>query len=765
MFFAARPLAAAGPGMQGQVFALDEQGKLTGVVAGAKIELKTQAGQVAASATSNTNGFYKADLPPGTYFYKVQAQGYKDENVGRGIQLKLSEGYTIFNFSLTKGKNDPNTKPPIIPLLQIGKLQGKVLEKTGDGKLIGIPGALVALRGSKAAGLSSAITSGQSAGQVLGHYEITLAVDSWQASASAKGFQTAVDPIPIKIVQGQTATRDFILTRNVPIAPANQGIRGTVRINNPKLPPGTLPPVKISILPLASSGTTASAPGADGQGRYSQDLRPGGYQVIAEATGYITARSGPKAVFPTKYTIVDLTLVPAATPVTPINRELGFDGTVFGRTGDDVVSRRPLAGAAVLLHKQGDATARAMQGTTDAQGRMHLVGVSAGVYQATAQMQGYNPQTINVTISDKGPNRGEFVLSKPVAPVIRELSFDGTVFALTGDDVVSRRPLAGATVLLHKQGDATARAMQGMTDAQGRMHLVGVSAGVYQATAQMQGYNPQTINVTISDKGPNRGEFVLSKPVTQVTRELSFDGMVFGQTSEDRVARRPLAGAAVLLRKQGDTTARAVQGITNAQGKVHLKVIGAGNYEAMARMEGFSPQTINVTIRDGGENHAEFVLKKINTLPAKAMLHVQVSDTNRKPIPGAIIAILRNGQQLSGGQTDSGGNFNSSLPESIYDVVVSKQGYRANQGKANLTQGNATVGIILTNESLIRPNQPKTPIVEPSKLPPRVYQNLPNTSQNNDLIHLNQPKTPIVEPSKSPPKVYQNLPNTSQKID
>jgi hypothetical protein len=661
MFFAARPLAAAGP-----VFALDEQGKLTGVVAGAKIELKTQAGQVAASATSNTNGFYKADLPPGTYFYKVQAQGYKDENVGRGIQLKLSEGYTIFNFSLTKGKNDPNTKPPIIPLLQIGKLQGKVLEKTGDGKLIGIPGALVALRGSKAAGLSSAITSGQSAGQVLGHYEITLAVDSWQASASAKGFQTAVDPIPIKIVQGQTATRDFILTRNVPIAPANQGIRGTVRINNPKLPPGTLPPVKISILPLASSGTTASAPGADGQGRYSQDLRPGGYQVIAEATGYITARSGPKAVFPTKYTIVDLTLVPAATPVTPINRELGFDGTVFGRTGDDVVSRRPLAGAAVLLHKQGDATARAMQGTTDAQGRMHLVGVSAGVYQATAQMQGYNPQTINVTISDKGPNRGEFVLSKPV---------------------------------------------------------------------------------------------------TQVTRELSFDGMVFGQTSEDRVARRPLAGAAVLLRKQGDTTARAVQGITNAQGKVHLKVIGAGNYEAMARMEGFSPQTINVTIRDGGENHAEFVLKKINTLPAKAMLHVQVSDTNRKPIPGAIIAILRNGQQLSGGQTDSGGNFNSSLPESIYDVVVSKQGYRANQGKANLTQGNATVGIILTNESLIRPNQPKTPIVEPSKLPPRVYQNLPNTSQNNDLIHLNQPKTPIVEPSKSPPKVYQNLPNTSQKID
>ena len=70
---AARPLLAAGSGVRGQAFPLDEQGKLTGVVAGASIELKNQAGQVAGRATSDAQGSYKIDIAPRRLF--VQGPG------------------------------------------------------------------------------------------------------------------------------------------------------------------------------------------------------------------------------------------------------------------------------------------------------------------------------------------------------------------------------------------------------------------------------------------------------------------------------------------------------------------------------------------------------------------------------------------------------------------------------------------------------------------------------------------------------------------
>lgn len=92
--------AAAGPGIHGRVFALDDGGDIVGVVPGATIELTDQAGQNAGTATSDSRGYYKLDVAPGRYSYKVKATGYKQERAGRGVQLQLSEGYAVYNFSL-----------------------------------------------------------------------------------------------------------------------------------------------------------------------------------------------------------------------------------------------------------------------------------------------------------------------------------------------------------------------------------------------------------------------------------------------------------------------------------------------------------------------------------------------------------------------------------------------------------------------------------------------------------------------------------------
>jgi hypothetical protein len=185
------PARAGESGMHGRVIGMDEKGKVIGVVPGATIELKNQAGAVAGQTTSGQNGYYKTILPPGQYFYKVTAEGYKDEDFGRGIALQLSGDLAIFNFSLTKGKDDPQRKPPEMPVVEIGILQGRVLEKTRGGE-VPIPGATVSLRKNPAGTqLTQVVTAGPGKdGKAAGKYSVVLEAGSWRASAAAQGVET-----------------------------------------------------------------------------------------------------------------------------------------------------------------------------------------------------------------------------------------------------------------------------------------------------------------------------------------------------------------------------------------------------------------------------------------------------------------------------------------------------------------------------------------------------------------------------------------------
>ena len=133
--------AADGPGVHGRVFALDESGQTTGTVPGAKIEFRSLSGAARTPATAGANGYYRIDLPPGRYTYKVTAAGFQDEDQGRGIALELTDGYAVYNFSLIKGENPEQRRPPELPTVPMGYLEGRVLEKTAAGELIGVPGA------------------------------------------------------------------------------------------------------------------------------------------------------------------------------------------------------------------------------------------------------------------------------------------------------------------------------------------------------------------------------------------------------------------------------------------------------------------------------------------------------------------------------------------------------------------------------------------------------------------------------------------------
>ena len=290
-----------------------------GIVAGAKIELKNQAGNVVSQVTAGRDGSYRINLAPGTYYYKVTAEGYKDEDAGRGFTLQNSGGRSIYNLSLTEGENDPNRKPPEIETVELGKLKGKVLEKTADGQRIGIPGAVIALRPEKALKLLRVVSRRETDhAELNGAYESVLKAGDWRASVSAPGFETLVVTDPIHIDLDRETERDFVLSRLAPEPPGDQGIVTEVVVNPTRRDVAPPKQIDVEFTDLASGQTIDPTEILEYPQPVTRDLPTGAYRVVARAEGYRAAGSGPAYVFSGSYTNVKLTLLPEeAAPEVP----------------------------------------------------------------------------------------------------------------------------------------------------------------------------------------------------------------------------------------------------------------------------------------------------------------------------------------------------------------------------------------------------------------------------------------------------------------
>jgi hypothetical protein len=108
--------AAAATGVHGRVFALTESSEMEGVVPGARLEFLAQGGGTVGRTTSDEDGYYRANLKPGTYIYRVRAPGFRAEDLGRGLLMEVTEGFAVYNFSLTPGSDtQPETEPQRAP--------------------------------------------------------------------------------------------------------------------------------------------------------------------------------------------------------------------------------------------------------------------------------------------------------------------------------------------------------------------------------------------------------------------------------------------------------------------------------------------------------------------------------------------------------------------------------------------------------------------------------------------------------------------------
>lgn len=580
---------AAGPGLTGRVLGVDEDGKLLGTVAGARIELKG-----GGTTTSDGAGRYKIDLGPGTYPYKLTAAGYKDEDSGRGVQLQLSEGYAVFNFTLTKGKTNPDRQPEVKPEVKAGRLKGQVYEKTPKG-VLGIGGAMIALRRDGAKDLVRVVTRGADGkGEGAGRYDVGLEEGEWRASVTARGYQQLVDPKVIRVPGGGEATRDFVLRREE--ATADQGIMGTVRVEQGEGTPLPISGIEVQILRVQSDQAAVESGSPDGKGQFRKPLAVGLYRVVAEAKGYKPAQSRPTHVFEGRYSRVNLTLVREGRkpPTVPV----GLDVVVL-----DAAAKKPVRSAEVLVRLGGQPLADAVRGQTGADGEVELKISGDGDYSVMARAEGYAPGGKKFSIASGKPSRVEILLQRkgvgepPVIeqpPTVTPLQPPRAGPATLTVQIVERGggPIVGADVAVMR---GRVRVTAGPTD-KGGYWRASLSPGSYKVKAFLEGYSSGGAEVEMGSRDGNVRIYLarIREPESQAEKP-PVELMLAIQVIER--GGGPIHGAQVVL--MGGKS-QATSGQTDKGGWWRARVLGHTTYQVKASRQGFSAggAVVSVVARD-----------------------------------------------------------------------------------------------------------------------------------------------------------------------
>jgi len=657
------PRTANAGGLHGRVMGQDPDGHFVELVGGATIEFKNRAGQVAARTQSSPHGYYKVELSPGDYQFAIQADGYRTEDAGRGVRVKHSQGFKVFHLSLTQGENDPDRKPPELPVKKIGRLYGRVLEKAARGEM-GIPNAVITLNRVGTIDPVQVISSpGDGNRENVGNYEILLEEGVWRASVSAAGFQRFVDPDPIQIVADQKTERDFVLSR--PESDADQGIRGVVTLLEAAKP---LPKARLRFVALPGGRQVAeqtiskwgSAPGKrHQQSKYQQRLHRGRFRVVAEAEGYCTA-TRVVHVLPESYSTANLTLRPLAHDVT-VNVV-----TSSGKPVKDAYVQ--LALGTVLLREKSDEDGQA------------LFKCRKGRWKVSAQKAPLE-QTEPVTV-DVGPglaNEATVVLSKP-QPFNVLVKVTDPAF----------KPIGGARVVLRRRAEAIGDAAHGTTNDDGVAEFQVENPGDYTAVAKAEDFvaGGKTFRVT----GPEtKVHIALRRKNPYVKLNLR----ILGQQGHSPGAptTRPVDGASVAIMDGAKTVSK---GSSSKDGTFSVR-LQAGSYSVRVSHDDYLPAKQTVALTNGIVSR-EIVLKA--SAPENYRLNVRVASAVRtggtRPLSGATVAVYQGTRRVAMGTSGPDGSYSTSLrSDGTFDLQVSKEGYSTHKSRVHMTRDPVDTKIVL----------------------------------------------------------------------
>lgn len=290
VFMPVSPSQAGDGGVHGRVYGQNEKGDNLGPLAGARIELKGDAGGAVVTATTNQFGYYQiATLKPGAYRYKVEATGFRLEDEQRGFAMPQDTREFVHDFLLSKEQNPGAPGPAQTQVIQPA-VHGRVYGQNEKGEPIGpIPGAKIELLSGKSGSLVATATANSPGA----YYEIkNLPPADYAYRVSAAGFATedagrgfAVPKATLEYVH------DFLLSK----PPAkrfncDQPILVVKRLGNSRQKSAQdarvpVPNARIVLQPTARQQTPTNQPYVtDARGEHTaQALAEGSYAVAIDA--------------------------------------------------------------------------------------------------------------------------------------------------------------------------------------------------------------------------------------------------------------------------------------------------------------------------------------------------------------------------------------------------------------------------------------------------------------------------------------------------
>ncbi len=362
----------AGTLVQGRVTGQDERGEYLGPLEGAVIEVR-RGDAAAVTATADEFGSYRLeDLPAGEYRYRITAEGFATEDVGRGFALQETSEGLVLDFILTKGESDVG---------KAAELAGHVW-RGNDGDKSPLAGATVAVR-QESGGPAFLAESGADGG-----YRISLPAGRWQVSARHGDAAPVLHDVPVVLEAGEKETVDFTFdapaaeAAGVDEAPA--GVHGMVTSQDEEGEHlGVLAGARVEF--LKADGRPAGAAETDEFGYYRiENLEPGRFTYRLSAEDHQTDDSGRGVEITRRASmeVLDFILTKGSGKDAEIGR---IEGRVAILEGGREVG---VADAPVFFTR--DADTRAMV-STDEDGA-YSIEVASGEWRASAVVDGFPPQ-------------------------------------------------------------------------------------------------------------------------------------------------------------------------------------------------------------------------------------------------------------------------------------------------------------------------------------------------------------------------------------
>jgi hypothetical protein len=683
---------ATEPGMHGRVMETTKEGRFVSLIAGATVEFLDESGGVAATATSGENGYYKTLLAPGRYYFRVTAEGFREENSGRGCEHARQDGYSVQCFALVRDETSVDEEPtpdcdaelPWDTCDGVGMLFGQVQTKTDDGQLVPVPGAMILLRQIGTTELRKIRTTRSTQGErSAGSYRRVFPAGPWQASAVAPGFQRCVITEPITVEKQEQTQQDFLLERSVPSTPKDQGIRGIVGLLGEK-DPAVKPQIKVFCRALKASAPYLRRLDLGSSGKFSQAFPDGVYRLAATAPGYRAAYSHPVLVNDSGYATVRLALEPikrAPNPPEPTK-------LVAEVSGADATTRsiHPLPGAEVTLQRMDEnkpdtAAAPAIGRHCDKSGKVMFEELQPGPYRIEAKHEGFESREVTIDITARDENHKSIVLhskSGPDVPQVPDLETPETppVQLATGyvvyrDSQGKAYGVPGAEVIFGSgEYRATSKEL-------GRFELP-VPDGVHRVTPQPpKGYRGSEQTVTVRG-----GKLIQYVYLTKLQEPPKTGLQLIVHDAADR--NRILAGARVSVSgSHGTVTASFSLGANR-----HHVALAPGSYEVRVVHGGYQGQTFPIVVGSSQPTSRTVGLQRLASPPfdpdppQPALLTVSVYSTGGEfgtlALSGATVAISQNGRPVAMHQTAVNGSVTAQLPSpGSYQVSVSRAGYQS----------------------------------------------------------------------------------------